>query len=413
MSLTYLRAIPCHVAAILLLSILVLPVEAQKCAGGQVLYLQTGSQAHELTAVGCRLDSPGKEPACSTAPPNQRVRYPSQSDGACHFCLQSTSIQDYGTPLELLERGASGLFRLMGRGGHPYPVDLDCLDDPKWNCTNTMAFYNCKAAADFNEWNIGAWMFDYNFEELWTGGQGASSRPPGFSAGVRNAGVKFTGASQYLEVPDDEILLDWIADGDFSVDGWIRTTSKGTQVVASKRVGSGGASSPGGHWWVNENPDLFHVGEQSLLQWRYIEDRDWDCTCPASGYCGLQIITAGGRLGIQLSYAGKWFNFIPESTPIIADGDWHHFAITVDRSETDGIVFYIDGSAVDEKKNPTRFSGCLSNDASLFIGGQSAASSFGFIGELDELNFYAVVLERTEVEAAYEAENQGYSYPRW
>lgn len=389
---------------LLLMTAVSLPAEAQKCSDSQVIYLMTGNPPTTLAPVGCRMS--GQTPDCSTLPGPPHKPYP--SSGSCSLCLQEGPFQHYddqSAPADLIQRGAWGFFRQLGKGGSPYPVDFGCLDGG-WGCVSGIwEPYSCKGCVSLPYerlvWNLGAWTFDGQFKDHAFGATPISKKKPGFTAGVRNGAVSFSRADQYLEFKDQDVGFDWIADGDFSVEGWIRTKSKKTQVILSKRTGPSTTQTPVGGQFPNVIGDLHFR----------IDLRDVNCTCATGLFCGFQVIISGGRLGIQMA-DGRHYNFLPpSSSPQIADGDWHHFAVTVDRQASAGIKFYVDGAEVGTE-DPTRRPGCLSNDASLFIGGQSSDSGFGFIGELDELTFWADVPDPTEIEAIYRADNSGHCLNR-
>lgn len=378
-----------------------IPSEAQACPDSQDVYLKIGPKRTDLVRVGCRLTGSGALGDCSQASPGDVIKVPSSGqNGNCYLCLQNEPVTLRGvasTPKEWLDRGAIGFFRQLGRGGSPYAVDLDCLERAV-SCENLWSFYKCQSCVGVGKTAIATWRFDDSSKEFWFGAEsqaGGSSHPP-FRHGVRNAAVGFASKGEILRYDDGALPLGQIADGDFSVEGWIRTESRGVQVVASKRSGStwtGGSPGP--------DEDRLEDGA-----------RDYDCRCPTDGsICGLQVITAYGRLGIQISHGGTWRNFLPKDTPeaFIADGDWHHFAVTVDRNAQSGLVFYVDGVRVGTD-DPTPYNRCVTNEAPLFIGGQTESTSFAFIGELDELSFYDRVLAPNKIKGIHEAANHGHCF---
>lgn len=153
--------------------------------------------------------------------------------------------------------------------------------------------------------------------------------------------VSFDGIKDFLEIPNNENLN--FGTGDLSISAWVKTTStNGIEVILDKRV---------------------------------------ETTGPVQGY---SLVNNSGSLLLQLAdgEGSQFTNYV--SNILIADGNLHHVAVTVDRDQPDGGRWYIDGvEVVGERFNPT-IKGSLSNSKPLVIGRRSDNPSWpGFFnGEI-------------------------------
>ncbi|NEP61700.1 MAG: LamG domain-containing protein [Symploca sp. SIO2G7] len=97
----------------------------------------------------------------------------------------------------------------------------------------------------------------------------------------------------------------------------------------------------------------------------------------------------------------------------VADGEWHQVTVTVDRNNTTGGKWYVDGVLVNTF-NPTGRQGSLSNSKALRLGRRSDSNSAGFFnGSLDEVKLFDSALSASEVQSIYQADkilNGGNSY---
>lgn len=102
--------------------------------------------------------------------------------------------------------------------------------------------------------------------------------------------------------------------------------------------------------------------------------------------------------------------------PALADGQWHHVAVTVDRDQSDGGQFYFDGLPVDllfggSSFDPTLVSGDMSNAIEMGIGIDHDVFASGtyerFEGSIDELEFFRRALSDSEVLDLYNADHCG------
>ncbi len=187
---------------------------------------------------------------------------------------------------------------------------------------------------------------------------GTLMNSPFFVPGVVGTGLSFDGIDDYVSVPNSSSLN--MGTSDFSIDLWMRM------------------------------PPLFNV--------RSIVDKR-DLSSSALGYT---FFTWSGFLSLQLADAGSppFTNYV--SNLYVADGNWHHVAVTVDRDSPTGIVFYLDGVA-DIPQNPMARQGSLSNPAPLLIGKHASFTESSFQGQMDELEIFRKVLKPVEVADIYEA----------
>jgi hypothetical protein len=181
-------------------------------------------------------------------------------------------------------------------------------------------------------------------------GFGSGGLPPNPTA-VFGSGI---GASD-----DDEIIVP-MADfmnfgvGDFSISFWVRRND----------VDSGNADG------------VFDALDGTGTGWQMAIASDNKLTCR---------IDDDGGATINL-----------DSTGAIVDSNWHHVVLSVDRSETDGARWYIDG-ALDVALDPTSVPGAITPDQDLHVGAQNNVN--GMEGELLIAQFYCGALTAPEVAA--------------
>jgi hypothetical protein len=171
--------------------------------------------------------------------------------------------------------------------------------------------------------------------------------------------VSFNGTSDFRAIPDNENLN--FGTGDLSISAWVKTTSTGgIEVILDKRV---------------------------------------ETTGPIQGY---SLATYFGNLVFQLAdgVGNQFTNYVADIP--IADGNWHHVAVTVDRDQPDGGRWYLDGvEVVGQRFNPTARSGSLSNSKPLVIGRRSdnPGSPGFFNGQIGFVRLDKRVLSSQEIKA--------------
>lgn len=155
--------------------------------------------------------------------------------------------------------------------------------------------------------------------------------------------------------------------GDFSIDFWMNTSSStGTHHVLEKR------------------------------------------TRPAkvlANILGYAVAITNGKLLLQIgngsTVGGGYTNYVSNPSSV-ADGVWHHVAVTVSRTDPNGIKFYVDG-ALKSTADPTNRQGDLSNTALLTIGEDTFGIVSRYKGILDELEIFSRALTPAEVSSIYAA----------
>jgi hypothetical protein len=165
--------------------------------------------------------------------------------------------------------------------------------------------------------------------------------------------LSFDGIDDSVEVPPAPGLD--LGRGDFTLEGWMQTTDRsGIQVIVGKRGIAAG---------------------YALLLWN-------------------------GRLALELG-DGAFSLF--DSRAFVADGRWHHVAVTVQRRSVTGIRFYVDGREVGRRGNAALRPGSLDNaEPLLFAAGGAAVGTF-WKGTLDEMALLRRVLSTDEITALFRA----------
>ncbi|MFH1686623.1 MAG: LamG-like jellyroll fold domain-containing protein [bacterium] len=169
--------------------------------------------------------------------------------------------------------------------------------------------------------------------------------------------------SNSVDVPDDPELN--FGTGDFSIDMWIKSTdaSASASPILDKRTGSG------------------------------------------SNITGYALYLYNGYLGSQIGDGTGYLSWT--STGFVADGNWHHIAITIDRDEVNGWRYYVDGSIVGTPANPTAYQGSLTNTAPLVLARNLITPSQTFAGTLDEIELFNRVLDPSEIYSIWAADSLG------
>ena len=95
----------------------------------------------------------------------------------------------------------------------------------------------------------------------------------------------------------------------------------------------------------------------------------------------------------------------------MADGDWHHIAVTVKRDSPTGGKFYVDGEPVPGPYgvfNPTNRPSSLTNNGALRPGSRSFSPPSGlYHGILDEVELFPRVLTPAEIQGIFQAGSNG------
>lgn len=209
--------------------------------------------------------------------------------------------------------------------------------------------------ADMIAW----WTADNTTADLSGNGfTGSFFTPPGaYTAGKVGAAFSFPTIPDFVQASPGLNFA-----GNFSIDAWIRTTNAAQAPIVDKRLNAG------------------------------------------SNSVGYYLFVFGGNLAFLLGDGQPELAHV-SSGPAIADGTWHHVAVTVDRTSMTGGRLYVDGASV-LTFDPTTRPGSIANGFSLRIG-QQWVSAIAFQGAIDEVELFDRALQGAEVQAIFQADAGG------
>ncbi len=172
--------------------------------------------------------------------------------------------------------------------------------------------------------------------------------------GIGGGALFFDGSGDYVRVKDSDALD--FGTRDFSLSFELETTNRSqVDVILDKRVEQSGAT-------------------QGYVVYNYY-----------------------GKLGFQLADGKGWTNYI--SNISIADGESHSITVSVDRDNTSGGKWYVDGELAGTF-NPTGRQGSLSNSKDLTLGRRSDSSAAGYLnGTLGEVQLFNYAVNDRQAEA--------------
>ncbi|WDD97609.1 LamG-like jellyroll fold domain-containing protein [Thalassomonas actiniarum] len=182
------------------------------------------------------------------------------------------------------------------------------------------------------------------------------------------------GLDDYIEFADQDSLD--VHEEDFAISTWIRTSALEQRVIVDKRFEDKKQDVKGYVFYVDEGELGFQLatGQGS---W-YCHEQDSSCT-------------------------------LYETKTFIADGRWHHVAVSIDRDHPQGMVFYLDGEVI-FTTDPTGRAGSLANDKPLRIGSRSSYQTGLFLGAIGAVNLYHTKLSTQEVAGLYQQGNNRRCY---
>jgi subtilisin family serine protease len=204
----------------------------------------------------------------------------------------------------------------------------------------------------------------YDGNQVAGSGTGPLHHPWGFV----ERSLRFDGINDRVDVPH-HVLCD-VSDHDFTIDAWIRQFGlDGVRTIVDKRQEVNGC---------------------------------------VTGYC---FFLYNGRLGLQLACGANphdYYNFIvapAHALPLHTDV---HVAVTVDRDETDGLIFYLDGQRI-QTFDPTSYKRSLRNRSVFRVGDRLVVPAGGacFEGLIDEVELFKRALRPDEIEGIYNASSHG------
>lgn len=149
--------------------------------------------------------------------------------------------------------------------------------------------------------------------------------------------------------------------------------------------------------WIKAEENSTDYGVMSVAGKRY-SPNEWTAT-------GYELYLLDGSPGFQIANSSGIASYT--ATGDLRDGGYHHVAVTMDRSLTNGGTIYVDGSPI-LTFNPTVVSGSLSNNAPIRIGVHPQPGlNCWYKGVIDEVTFYRRSLTGSEITALYTAGGAG------
>ncbi len=180
--------------------------------------------------------------------------------------------------------------------------------------------------------------------------------------GMVGTALEFDGVDDALRVPHHAEME--IGLHDFAIDAWVLTKSRVMQPIMEKRLPAG----PGFALFLDLGLLSFEMSDGSA-----------------------SLKTGAG-------------------SPPIADGQWHHVAVSVDRDDPMGGRLYVDGK-IAHTFDPTGVQGMIQPQADLFIARGAAPAPGGppsrFMGSLDELDLFRRALKPAELRGIHGAGGAG------
>ncbi|MBU1372471.1 MAG: LamG domain-containing protein, partial [Bacteroidetes bacterium] len=256
-----------------------------------------------------------------------------------------------------------GSFTPSTNGTYTLTLDANCGEKECKSCTYTIVVEDCRPVLSCvtpPNGMVAWWTFDEKAGQPLVDRAGINNAGTGFynplSVPAKVAGgLKFDGINNYVDVPNHAELN--FGTGDFSFDAWIQTDDA--------------------------------IGLKDLVDKRTTK--------------GYLIYLVNGKLGFLLRNS----SITNYNSPLfVADGKWHHIAITVARENKNGIMFYLDGVPT-QLGDPTLQSGNIDNTSPLRIGKDLYSDSYNFKGILDEIELFNRVLTKEEVQTLFAAGSAG------
>jgi len=220
---------------------------------------------------------------------------------------------------------------------------------------------------------VGWWRAENDARDTMSGSDGTLINGVGFSSGKVGQAFAFDGIDDAILVSNSP-ALNFGAGQDFSIEAWVRPEASATTFDVMTIVDARLA------------PDDLHG-------------------------VGYEVALIGGQLECRLSdsFANGGTSF-GAAGPDLRDGNFHHVAVTIERSSIFGGHYYVDGVLV-LTFNPTVEYGDLSSGQPLRIGVHPTPSVFAnFKGRMDELTIYNRALGQTEIQSIYQAGAGGKCY---
>lgn len=365
---------------------------------GQTCEIQTSQNSDGSVRYWCDCETP--PPACNLT----SYCNPDQPGSCIPTCAGHCPNGEVCTPIEITEYPAgSGHYQVSDCDCYP-PVDPPChpvLVNGAVRCSggcsnsglcNLVRYYDppippaeygkvryrcscdCKhPPANMADW----WPMDDNpvlppiddIAGIMNHGTPSGGVTPAGAASCSSSGaLAFNGVNGVVTVPNVPGTADInFGLGNFTIEGWIRTTGGGLEPFVDKRTTDGG-----------------------------------------SNVYGYTLFSFNGRLAFQLA-SGVFGNFIATGLPFINDGQCHHVAAVVYRNGSGGtgsanvIRLFVDG--VSQSFNDNAIIGSVNNTSALVFGQRLPilAGNLFLNGVLDEFEFFRRSLGNNEIVDLYTA----------
>lgn len=223
---------------------------------------------------------------------------------------------------------------------------------------------------------ISWWPGDGNALDIWDSNHGTLMNGATFAPGKVAQAFSFDGVNDNVKVPDSSSLNFGVGSG-FSIDAWIKTSKQDFQSIIDKREAPGNQNTKGYHLYLYKGLLGFQMADASA----------------PSATCSNNPLTSSCT------------NWVSQSQ--VADGRWHHVAVTVLRGSVTGGKLYVDGMPV-LTFDPTVRNKSLSNKADLLIAKhQFSTSTNYFSGNLDEIEIFSRAITAAHIQSIYNAGSAG------
>lgn len=171
----------------------------------------------------------------------------------------------------------------------------------------------------------------------------------------------------------------------------------GATFITESKLGShAGLFNGNGYISIADSPSLNPVNAITISMW--ITTTSMNTQKLIYKYAGGDAWVIGinsGDNGIRVWFSGTeiWANY-----PSLANNNWHHIAITYDKSS---LILYIDGI----NKAETSYSSDIQTNGDVDLGRHSLGGGENFNGRLDELAVYNRALSSSEIQNLYTKQN--------
>jgi hypothetical protein len=337
------------------------------CPGGQTIFESTG-----YTPAGCLFTSgPSTPNITSCYNQNLTIFLPSNS-GTSMICVQAKYAALVVNDTLNQSANPKGYLYLPSWGAEP-ALTVDSSGISYFDGVHT-PFRGLKCAQAPSGmmawWTLDQWAMGPMLNAAPVSSNKLNGTPVGTTivTGESGAAAYFDG-SAYIDVPTDPTLN--VGYGNFSVDAWVKIEkpgdSSGVRVIVEKRTVTG------------------------------------------TKYTGYSFYLYNGYLGLQWADTNTFANNGAPSLVVPPDNAWHFVAVSVTLTPVSGlpaIQFTLDGASV----QPLTLAdgGSLSNTSDLRIGMDTVGNGYdGFIGSIDEVQFFNRALTPSEFQPIRNAQSYG------